>query len=107
MIADLYMQALDAEPLRTELERSEDALILSDDHLRELAGQLQRASRPSSKDDASDLCKITHAAMALNAHLLTHATKLRSLHNQREAEIACAGKSLLDRIRITSAGGVA
>lgn len=76
--------ALKIELLKTELARAEEAELHSDEQLRGLTGSIDAASAPNAKISASDCSKLVSAALALNAHLRSSTSKLRSALNDAQ-----------------------
>lgn len=68
---------MNSELLRTELERTEEALLQSEEQLRQLPTLIDKACTAHSGVSASDAAKIVAAALALNERLKDRAKHLR------------------------------
>lgn len=69
---------MNAELLRTELDRAEEAELQSDEQLRKLLELVDKASAASPTVNAGDCAKTVATALALNERLRQRADKLRA-----------------------------
>lgn len=82
------------EILRTELARTEDAVLHSDEQVRELVAMIDKSKSPEATLSASDCHKLVTSTLALNARLREQATLLKNAVRaaQRDADEAARGE---------------
>lgn len=68
---------MNAEFLRTEAERAEEAELASEEQLRRLTALIDRASSPEVALTATDCAKVVAAALALNERLHERSSTLQ------------------------------
>ena len=88
------------EVLKTELDRAEEAELLSDEQLRQLVGHIDKACAPSPTVDASDCAKTITAALALNDRLRDRTNKLRQAVER--ADGTSAGALMMAKFKAAS-----
>jgi len=66
------------EILRTELARTEDAVLHSDEQVRELVALIDKSKSPEATISANDCHKLVASTLALNTRLREQATLLKA-----------------------------